>query len=179
MYEVIQHPPSRNKTEQLELKIAELYVDAERSSVSGYNPPDSVVITHANVVTPRVPQWQQTDHLRHFTATHTNGYLFDLKFSHCELVFANALMQFNTLLGLDFLNLYPDLSELLVRQFRSTAANDGKTMGPIPVKVLNAYAQRWQLPVWQVVRAFKVAYQSLQLQYQTLLQAWAARPKCV
>jgi hypothetical protein len=172
MYEVVRYRTESPITKLLEARLSDLYSVIESSS-EDYARTVSLSAQHDNVVAPSVPQWQQIDNLRHFIAEHENGYLFDLKFSHCEFVFANALMQLNIMFGQKFLRDYPDLSELVVRQFRLVQGEGAASIEALPLAALEDYAKRWELPIWEVAQVFKSVYRPLQTEYQAMLKSWA------
>jgi hypothetical protein len=104
------------------------------------------------------------DHLRQFMTEFDDGFFLELRFSHNELQFSNALSKWHVHLPDRYLEEYPDLIELAICEFRS-----GRLMEQLPVSRLEAYAKRWELPLWPTIQAYKAMIRDLHSHYQQVL----------
>jgi len=109
-----------------------------------------------------------TDQLRHYVSMSEDGYCLDIRYSHDEFEFIYAVSKWMARITHTDLEAYPDLSELVITEFR-----EGARMEDLPVIKLKAYAERWDLPFWCVIQVYKKLSRDLHGHYQSAVKQWA------
>ncbi|MFC3152083.1 hypothetical protein ACFOEK_13655 [Litoribrevibacter euphylliae] len=109
----------------------------------------------------------KSDQLRQYVTQSEEGYYLDIRFSHDEFDFINAMSKWLSRITTYDLQTYPDLAELVVREFRQ-----GACMEDLPVTKIRSYAERWDASFWQTIQVYKKFSRDLHEHYQNSLKRW-------
>lgn len=109
----------------------------------------------------------KTDLLRQYVTSSELGFYFDIRFSHDEFHFVNAMSKWVGRITANDLTEFPDMAEMVIRHFR-----DGYSMEYLPVNELRAYSERWERSFWLTIQAYKKLGRDLHEHYQLALKSW-------
>jgi len=109
----------------------------------------------------------KTDLLRQYVTSSELGFYFDIRFSHDEFHFVNAMSKWVSRITANDLTEFPDMAEMVIRHFR-----DGYSMEYLPVNELRAYAERWDRSFWLTIQAYKKLGRDLHEHFLLALQFW-------
>lgn len=109
------------------------------------------------------------DQLRHYVTHSEDGFYLDIRFTHDEFEFLDAMSKWLARLSSDELRTFPDLAEMVISEFRR-----GEPMEALPVTRLKAYSARWESSLWENILAFKKLNRDLHEHYQQALKQWDA-----
>lgn len=109
----------------------------------------------------------KSDQLRHYVTHSDDGYYLDIRFSHDEFDFLNAMSRWLSRIATKELHAFPELAELVVREFRQGIKPEN-----LPISKLRSYADRWEVSFWKTVLAYKKMSRDLYERYQSSLKQW-------
>ncbi|GLQ30499.1 hypothetical protein [Litoribrevibacter albus] len=109
------------------------------------------------------------DQLRHYVTHSEDGFYLDIRFTHNEFEFVDAISKWLSRLTTQLLSAFPDLAELVINEFRL-----GMPMEALPVSKLKAYSDRWESSLWENIQAYKKISRDLHEHYQQALKHWDA-----
>ncbi|GAA3923284.1 hypothetical protein [Litoribacillus peritrichatus] len=169
MYEVVTDRTQQPVISILEAELETIYhIGLTPNSVSVSCPMDG------NAAMSAEHQRQQYDLLRQFLTSSEKGFFLEMRFSHDEFAFVDALTRWLARIPSIDLASFPDLSELVVREFRQ-----GESIEMLPMTAIKSYSERWSKSLWQTIQAYKVMTRDLHENYQSALKEWSQAAKAL
>lgn len=166
MYEVVTDRTEQPVITILEAELEAIYCSAQRLEKMPY----FVQSSETTALSSEAGMRQQGDLLRQFLTFNEKGFFLEIRFSHDEFAFLSSMTRWLARLSMVDLTSFPDLTELVVREFRK-----GEPIETLPMSDLKAYSERWSKSLWQTILTYKAMTRDLHENYQTALKEWSVK----